>query len=187
MSKEQIKKLIIVFIIVAVIVLVIWLLTKEKQKVVEEEVIPTEIQRRSSTNEFKEEDVVYRKMDLNSAKMETIARNFAERYGSWSNHNKDDNFKTLQAYLTDNMEQLLNVFITNTEELADDYTEYYGVSIKVLNIEILDLIENQSAELSLATQREETRGDIKNVSYQNLKLNLIKDNNNWLVNDAEWE
>ena len=189
MSKKQIRILIITLIIIALIVFIVFLLTREKQEIESSIDIP-EIQDDSQVIdkvEKKEEDIIYRKVSLDESNIETVARNFTERYGSWSNHNKKDNFKSAEIYMTVNMKQILNDFIVNTEELSDDYTEYYGISTKVLNIEVLDLIEGESASLNISTQRREIRGDLENIIYKNLRLNLIKKDNDWLVNDAEWE
>lgn len=191
MTKKQIRTLIITFIVVVLIVFIVFLLTRKD--IVDDSVIDkkvedsiTELDKDSS--EVDSIKPVVRKQDPLELKIESVARNFTERYGTWSTHNKKENFKSAEIYMTNKMKQSMDDFIANNEKLSDDYTDYYGVTTKVLNTEILDISEAY-AEVKTAVQQKEIMGDdlIESIGYKNLELELVNQDGDWLVDSAEWE
>ena len=195
MSKKQIRILIITFIIVLLIVFLVFLLTNngdEMNNNENDEVISTDINNSNNNVESEspiiEEPIVEKKKeDVTELKLKTVAKNFAERYGTWSTDNKDDNFKSAEIYATTRMKAIITGFIESNEKLADDYMDFYGITTKALNAKILSST-NQDASLEVAVQQTKTSGknlDTK-TSYNNLNLELVKYNNDWLVDYAEW-
>lgn len=196
MTKKQLRILIITFIIVALIVFIVFLLTNngdETNNNIDKEPISvnTNISNNNTELESKitEEPIIEeKKEDPINLKIKTVAKNFAERYGTWSTDNKDENFKSAEIYANSRMKRIIEDFILNNEKLSDDYTDFYGVTAKALNVKILDS-DNTSANLNVAIQQIETLGENldENISYKNLSLELIKYNDDWFVDYAEWE
>jgi hypothetical protein len=194
MTKKQIKILIFTFIVIFLIVFIVFLLTNNGDEVenVDININKTKIDNFNNTEleaEIIEEPVIERKKeDITSLKIKSVAKNFTERYGTWSTDNKDENFKSAKVYTTSRMENIIEDFIINNEKLADSYEGYYGVTTKALSVKIINLEENE-AKLSVSVQQLETSGINldNNISYKNLNLELIKNNDDWFVNDAKWE
>lgn len=195
MSKKQIRILIIVFIIVALIVFIVFLLTNNGDEInnnIDKE--PDSINIDNLDNNKLDSEVVEtpivekKKEDATELKIKTLARNFAERYGTWSTDNKDENFKSAEIYATSRMKLIIENFILNNEKLSDDYTDFYGVTVKALNVKILTS-SNTDASLNVSVQQIETLGENldENISYRSLSLELIKYDNDWFVDYAEWD
>lgn len=111
-----------------------------------------------------------------------IARNFAERYGSFSTDSQFLNLKELKDFSTPKLQSELEAVITN--EAAK---EFYGVSSRAMKVEILDSSEN-AATVLVSLQREESRAGQDNfVYYQDLKLSLVKSGENWLIDEVQWQ
>ena len=83
---------------------------------------------------------------------------------------------------------IIENFILNNEKLSDDYTDFYGVTVKALNVKILTS-SNTDASLNVSVQQIETLGENldENISYRSLSLELIKYDNDWFVDYAEWD
>ena len=110
-----------------------------------------------------------------------VARNFVERFGSYSNQAAYQNIKDLYPLMTASFRQSLNL-----SGLPDDQG-YVGVDTKVLNISI-DSQTAASASLTLNTQRWQRDASLKaEVSYQKITVQLIKSGDQWLINQANWQ
>ncbi len=195
MTKKQIRILIIVFIIIVLIVFIVFLLTNVKEEIdnnIDEEsdfINTNNLDNNKLDSEVIEIPVVEKKKeDIGELKIKTLAKNFTERYGTWSTDNKDENFKSAEIYATIRMKQRIEDFILDNEKLSDDYLDFYGVTTKALNVKILTF-NNTDASLNVSVQQIETLGENldENISYKNLSLELIKYNDDWLVDYAEWE
>jgi len=190
MDKKQIKILIITFIAVLLIVFVVFLLVNIGDKVNNSQ---SEIN--SVDNTLKEEkkdselikEVIAEKSaeELSEMKIKSVAKNFTERYGTWSSDNQANNFKSTKVYTTSRMENIIKDFVENDERLANDYPDYYGITTKALNVKIIDSNES-SANLLVSVQQTETLGDVsgEDTSYSSLSLELIEYNGDWFVNYA---
>jgi len=190
MTKKQIKTLIIVFIIVTLIVFLIYLFTINKGQNFlnnEENLSEPLINDVQDNQEVQKENLkpIERQESQLELDLESVARNFTERYGSWSNHNQNNNFKSAEIYMTKNMVLVLDNFITNNDKLNDD-SVYYGIETKVLNVQVLESTAD-FADLKVNTQRKQVLDEQESVFYQALNLDLITENETWLVDDAEWE
>jgi len=193
MTKKQVRILIITFIVILLIVFVVFLLTNNGDEINNIDINPTNINNSNNNTELESEIIVKpvveeKKEDATSLKIKSVAKNFAERYGTWSTHNKDENFKSAKVYATSKMENIIEDFIVSNEKLSDDYEGYYGVTAKALSVSIISL-EDASASLKVSVQQVETSGEDleKNTNYKELNLELIKYEDDWFVDDAEWE
>ena len=114
----------------------------------------------------------------------TAARNFAERFASFSSDSQFTNFEELKPISSARMIQTLQSLI----DQGSDTSGYYGVSSKVLKVDVLSLAEEAgNSKIAVRLQREENRGGQTSVAYQNLSLDLIKSGNDWLVDGYQWQ
>lgn len=115
----------------------------------------------------------------------TVARNFAERFASFSSDSRYANLEEVKllasARLTKQLEEMI--------EQGAPSANFYGVSSKVLKVKINSLDEAGGLALATVTlQREETKQNEPNlVYYQDLELKLIKSGEEWLVDSYKWQ
>jgi hypothetical protein len=111
-----------------------------------------------------------------------VARNFAERFSSFSTDSNFANLEEVKIFSSPKMIEELDRIINSNQQGQ----EFYGVSSKVLKI---DLEEGQNtAKAKVSLQRQESKPGKENfVFYQNLELFLIKSGDNWLVDEAKWQ
>lgn len=108
------------------------------------------------------------------------ARNFAERFGSYSNQNPYENIKQLFPLMTDRLRQAMAAGTSKPSE------QYQGVESKVVSIKTSEQSPTTST-IILTMQRSERDASLKvTVYFQQLKLQLIKQADQWLVDSAEW-
>ena len=193
MTKKQIRILIITLIIVILIVLVVYLLTNTKEEVgnapLEVEPVNNNLKVEEKDSEIIKETIIEKsEEDVSKMKLKSVAKNFTERYGTWSTDNRENNFKSTKVYTTSRMENIIEDFVLNEEKLVDNYSDYYGITTKALNVKIIDS-SGSNANLIVSTQQIETLGDVSEpkISYKTLNLELVKFNSEWLVDYAKWE
>ncbi len=122
-----------------------------------------------------------------AASAETVAKVFAERYGSYSSESEAFNLEDLLPLTTNTFGSELRGQIDRLRASTSG-VEYYGVSTRVLNATVASMSDTQ-ASYTVLTQREEAKGSVGNTSvrYQTLKLILEKSGEQWLVASAVWE
>jgi hypothetical protein len=113
-----------------------------------------------------------------------VARNFAERYGTFSTDSGFANLEEVKLFSSAKMISQIDQLIKNSQQSA----EFYGVTSKVLNVEIKEANDQSgSGQAVVSLQRQETKSNLAPfVYYQNLQLALIKSGNNWLVDEVKW-
>lgn len=115
---------------------------------------------------------------------ETVAKVFAERYGSFSTEAEFGNLRDAAALATPE-------FAARLLAQADSGTaggEYYGVTTRVIALTAEEMGET-TARFSVSTQRQEAKGSPQGatVRYQAMTVELEKAGEAWLVSDAAWE
>lgn len=115
----------------------------------------------------------------------TVARNFAERYGSFSTDSQGLNIEEVKLISTAKMQTVLE----QDKALLNKSVGFYGVSSKALKTEIKNLDEaGGAAEVIVSLQRSERKDGAADFVYnQDLNLSLIKAGENWLVDGAQWQ
>ena len=98
----------------------------------------------------------------------TVARNFAERFGSFSTDSDYANLAEVKLLASARVSAQLDRLMT-----AEAGAQYYGVSSKVLKVEITNL-ETNARQQNL-------------VYYQELYLTFISSAGNWLVDSYNWQ
>lgn len=119
----------------------------------------------------------------NSADIISLSKTFVERYGSYSNEADFANLVDVMPLMTEEFQSKTQVFI----EKSSAPEEYYGVSTKVIIVEVSGQDED-SATVLVNTQREEAIGGPQNTSvkYQEIELEYVKDSGVWKVDSATW-
>jgi len=116
----------------------------------------------------------------------STARNFAERYGSFSSDNKTENLKEVEMLATAKEIQALRA--EAKDMIALPTQDFFGLSSKAVKVNPVEVNEAKGeAKVIISLQRQETRaGKEDYVYYQDLNLFLIKSGSDWLVDTAEW-
>jgi len=116
------------------------------------------------------------------------AMSFAERFGSFSNQSNYGNFTDLKIFMTDNMSTWADEYVAELKN-QKSASSYYGIETTALTYEIKKFDDSAGqAEITISTQRQESTEKINGgQSYvQNLDLNLVKVNGDWLFDKAYW-
>lgn len=113
------------------------------------------------------------------------AMNFAERYGTYSSDLPGENIKQVLGQCTDKMASYL-------KKLELDYkaTSYTGITTKSISYKMNSISASQ-ADITVQTQRQETKSVdgklVSNTLYQDIKINLVKSDKQWLVDAVYWQ
>ncbi|MFA6018549.1 MAG: hypothetical protein WC776_05230, partial [Patescibacteria group bacterium] len=116
----------------------------------------------------------------------SIARAFVERFGSFSTEADYQNVTDVMALSTVSLQDELQAIAEEAREKESG--NYYGVSTRILVIDVLEQTET-SARLQITTQRQESIGSPDNttVRIQEILVNLVKNGRSWLVDNFEWQ
>lgn len=110
-----------------------------------------------------------------------VARNFAEKYGSFSSDSGSENLQELEVISTAKMVQ----FLKNQPSQTFGKTGFYGISSRAITVKIINQ-EKSAAVVEIYLQRVESTTANKTF-YQTAKLGLIKSGNLWLVDSFNWK
>ena len=108
-----------------------------------------------------------------------------ERFGSFSTESNFQNIEDVLALSTTGLQGELETLLR--ESRASRSNSFYGVSTKVIGLNILEN-SDAAAKIEILTQREEAIDTPGNTSvrYQNIVLDLVKLEGEWLVNEFTW-
>ncbi len=117
---------------------------------------------------------------------QTIARVFAERFGSFSNKADYENVDSVMSIATSALQAKLFEVVEGVSNDAND--SYYGISTHVLSVNLMSGDE-VSEVYEVLTQREESIDSPSNttIRYQTMTLTLVKEGESWLVDNFVWE
>ncbi|MFZ5365225.1 MAG: hypothetical protein ACOZBH_03450 [Patescibacteria group bacterium] len=124
--------------------------------------------------------------EKNSEELTNLAKIFAERFGSFSNQGGFDNLDIVQSMATDSMKSWL---VSQKKSLEQKYPisdAYYGVTTQSPIAKVLSYGENNASVL-VTTQRQERKNGDENNYTQDIKIEFVKINGNWLINAAYWQ
>lgn len=183
------KILIIVVILVLIAIILLFLSGQRKASVTNYQLSVTN---RPTINQEVINQLVVQPEELTAEEKLTLlknelvlkARNFAERYGSYSTDAQFANLRELKNEMSDRFWQATENYISQKEK--DKITEFYGISTKVLNIQEKEFSTDQVVYL-ISTQRQETKGTTPKVFYQDLELRMIKENGGWKIDQIVWK
>ncbi len=116
--------------------------------------------------------------------VQTLSRNFAERFGTWSTDNQGVNLQQLKSLGTKKLQTYLDNIKINYQT-----AEFYGVTTKALAPEIKTLdSDNGTAQVLVSTQKIEVneKGE-EHIYYQKVLIDLVKFEDTWLVDVVKWQ
>lgn len=117
-----------------------------------------------------------------------LASLFAERLGSFSNQSDYGNVTDLKIFMTSSMRDWADKYVADLK--AKPYSgEYYGVTTDTLVTKVVSYDEkNGKAKVDVLTERREDTANVLGSAYQQrMTVDLVKVNNEWLVDNAVWE
>ena len=120
--------------------------------------------------------------------LKPIARNFTERYGSYSNHGDYENITKLEVYMSTTMKKWAEKYVAEEKANSNPDDEYYGITTKALSVTVDSMDEeNGTAQFAVSTQRNEAKASEEaNIIYQDMKIEFVMESNDWKVNNATW-
>ena len=116
--------------------------------------------------------------------LQTVAKTFVERYGSFSSESNYANIVDVLPLATKTFEVIL---LKQTQ--AGTSAEFYGITTRALVMKVDTRDEAAgTAKMTVTTQREERKGDlaVETVRYQTIVLTFEKEQNVWKVASAAW-
>lgn len=127
---------------------------------------------------------------FNATDLAKRAEAFAERFGSYSNQSNYENFSDLELFVTDSFNDWMTSYASKLRDNSPASSAYYGVSTRALTVEVRSFDEEAgTATVNVITKRSESsanNGALDPYS-QELLLEFIRDNGEWLVDAAYWE
>ena len=122
--------------------------------------------------------------------LKAVAKTVTERFGSYSNQSNFENFEDLQSLMTVKMKNWVNDYALAEQVKLDQNQGYYGITTLAVSVKITSFDDSAGqADITVSTQRQESRGDTSNprIFYQNLLLKLVKTQDSWQVDEASWQ
>jgi cytoskeletal protein RodZ len=120
--------------------------------------------------------------------LKPIAKNFTERFGSYSSDSNFENITKLEIYMSASLKKWAEKYVEEQRESMSSDDPYFGITTKALSITV-DSVNEESgkAEFTVSTQRNQVKeGEETEVIYQNIKLKFITEDGGWKVNEANW-
>lgn len=118
--------------------------------------------------------------DADERYVRQLARNFVERFGSYSNQNENSHIETVLPLVTDSM---VNWLETQAQEQS---TEYSGKTTKVIVYNVESFSEN-SASVHVEVQEILQTNGIQEINYKTGTVNLSRVNNEWKISGLYWD
>lgn len=126
--------------------------------------------------------------ELSAAQKELAIKNqtklFVERFGSYSPAANFANFDELKPIVTKAVANWLEQYKKQLTEKQE--ADFLGVTTKVISQKIISS-DAAKASVLASVQREELFGSGPKVSYKDMRVELVWQNNEWLVDGAYWQ
>lgn len=183
MDNKRRKKLIIIGITILVIIGILFLILRMGREPIVNDLKVTEKPPvlKVPSAKFEYQPVTKPPMTKVEFTVMNLAKSYASRFGSWSTDNQGHNLQELLVLSTATMKSYLNSIQL---EPADNFR---GVTTKSLSAEILSL-EPSAAEVLVGTQHIETDSNLNEKTYyQDIKVSLVKNGDEWLVDKTNWQ
>lgn len=179
-NRQKIEIAIAVAVLLGLVLLLFFLLRKPAEPVVDDITVPV-ADTTPDVPQVDSEDIPTN----NVVSAQTVARNFVERFGSFSSDSDYLNVDDVLSLATRQLQARLQRLANDAREGASE--SYYGISTKAI---IFTVEEESDAAMALriTTQREESIDSPANTSVrtQDIRLALVKDGDDWLIDDFTW-
>lgn len=128
--------------------------------------------------------------EFSEASLKSIARSFAERFGTYSNQSNFENIEHLLPYMTERMKKWANTYLDDKRTNPVYAGIYHGITTKSLSIETVSYDTSAgTAEFMIKTQRRESTGSTSNsqLTYQDVQIKFRREQGVWKVDEAWWK
>lgn len=118
-----------------------------------------------------------------------LSMSVAERFGSFSTQSNYGNFTDLKIMMTNDMRTWVDSYVEELRNNSEEDNSYYGITTKAINYQIVSFdADSGQAEIIVNTQRRESTENINGGEpyNQDLRLELVKVNGEWLFDAAYW-
>lgn len=117
---------------------------------------------------------------------QTIGRSFVERFGSFSSESEYKNIQDVMSMATPALQTKLAALAEEAKKSTS--TAYYGISTTVVTVKSTKTTDTQ-VNLTITTLRSESIDSPANTTQrsEDIKLTLLKDGEDWLVDSYEWQ
>jgi hypothetical protein len=142
----------------------------------------------SDTKELKVDLIPLSSEQLAEAELEDFVARFIERWGTYSNQSDFSSLKSLDSQMSSKMRNFIDSY---TDQIKQDYpyqNGYYGITTRSVAVDLGNFNSGLSfTEASIGTRRTETMGSAESSTFnQDVTVDLIKINNEWLVDGVFW-
>ena len=126
--------------------------------------------------------------EVQASLVKTVSLSFVERFGTYTNHSNFVNVEELTPVMTASMvDWAMNTYAPRLRQDHDPAGFFYRIVTRAPSAEILAQTET-NARVKVSTQREETSGvEAPRQFLQTILLDLVKENNQWLIDGAYWQ
>jgi hypothetical protein len=128
------------------------------------------------------------KKEIQTASAQITSKMFVERFGTYSNHGEFNNLEDLYSMMTPFMANWVKT--TYLPDFRADYpvdSDFYRLVTLALTAEIIDETAT-TTDVMVSTQRTKTMGTGEPEKFnQDIKIELQKQGDNWLINGAYWQ
>jgi flagellar basal body-associated protein FliL len=118
----------------------------------------------------------------------STAKNFAVRFGTFSNQSNYENLENLLSYMSEDMKSWAENYIANNKNQANN-EPYSSITTTATGTSLLEYDDaNGFAKVQVETIRVEKRQipASENKYQQKIAISFIKENGAWKVGAAEW-
>lgn len=130
------------------------------------------------------------KGEIQATELKKMAMSFAERFGSYSNHSDFSNILDLKIFMTDGMQKWADSYVESSRMSKGDTSVFQGVITKAIMSEVkVYELENGKAQILVKTQKTSSDDNVSEsvVSYEDILITFVKENEEWKVNEARWQ
>lgn len=110
-----------------------------------------------------------------------LAMSFAERYASYSTDEPSKNIEDLEVFMTPELYEELK-----EQDLTQDSGTFVGFSARALTYQLVES-DDSTAEIVVGLQVNQSIDSAENVYTGNLELTAKKINNEWKIDDVNWQ
>ena len=177
--------------LIAIVIIIVFFIMQEKDQVktvedsetspVETIEVPADQKDIIKKAELTAEDKV-------ASAIKPVAIAFVERFGTYTNHSDYVSIQDLAPIMTNTMTSWVEVvYIPKLKEEHDVTGFFYRIKAEAPVVVVTEEL-GDSARVKVTAKRMETIGDAETKEFlQDIELELVKINEEWLINGAFWE
>ncbi len=111
-----------------------------------------------------------------------LAKVFVERYGTYSTDNEFQNIIESEPLVTKALWSKISTGIN----AKNSQSEFLGLTTKVASVQLSSWTDAK-AVLDLKTMRNQDKNGVESTRYQDVTVEMVKENNVWLANSIAWK